>query len=204
MRVLIDQQPVDVHVQADQLLASVLELVRSRVAQQRRVVGRIVIDGQAIPVAELDLWLTRPCDEVGQVEVETACPRELARQTLGAVGSLLGDISKLGRGSADKLLAGQTGKAMEMLLGCLNLHKAVQEAVSQVVRLTGLNLKELRIGDQTAEQVTQELAGQLVAVKSALEAGDFVVLGDLLNYEFPKATGQWQAILAELDRALAP
>ncbi|MDD4889812.1 MAG: hypothetical protein PHU85_07755 [Phycisphaerae bacterium] len=202
MRVLVDQKSVEVTIPPGSLLSHLVEQVRAHVAGQRRVLENMIVDGQAAPADKLEQWLARPCDLIELVEFRTACPRAMALDTVAAVAALLEDSTQLYQGAAEKLTAGQTGKAMELLLGCLNFYKAAQEAVSQVVLLHKLDLERMTLGDQTVGQATRSLVGQLAEVKVALEARDFVLLADLLNYEFPKITSQWQAILSELGRVL--
>jgi hypothetical protein len=48
-----------------------------------------------------------------------------------------------------------------------------------------------------AEQITL-LSEQLGQLKGALEAGDLVLLGDILDYEFGPITESWQEMLEQL------
>jgi hypothetical protein len=146
--------------------------------------------------------LTQPGEQVGPVEFDSASPCDLAREAVRAVAALLGDAAQLQQDAAAKLSAGATGKAMELLLGCLNMFKTAQEAISQAVQLTRIDLNQLAVEDRQAGELIAELAGQLATTRTALESRDFAMLGDLLSYEFPAATLRWQAILAALDEAM--
>ncbi len=203
MHVLIDGQSVDVEVSGQLPLGGLVERVRAKVATDRRVLANMSIGGSAIEVDELEQWLARPCGQVAEVRFETACPRALARGTVGGVRALFADSTVLQQEAAGRLAAGQTVKAMEALTGCLGLYKAAQEAVSQAVRLNRLDLDRLRVGGRSMGQTIGELTARLGEVKSALEDRDLVLLGDLLTYEFPHISEQWMAILAELDKRLA-
>jgi hypothetical protein len=203
MQVLIDRHPVDIPLAEGEPLGRLVEQVRALAAESRRVLANIAVGGTSVPVEQLDDWLARPCDQAGPVEFETACPRGLARQTIGEVSRLFAENAQLQQGAAEKLAAGATGKAMEQLAGCLGLYKAAQEAVSKAVQLNRLDLDQLKLGSGTMGQAIAALSGQLAEVKAALESHDLVLLADLVNYEFPKIAEQWLAILAELDRQLA-
>lgn len=202
MQVMVDHKPLDVTIAPGAVLGQLVEQIRTHVAERKRVVENMIVDGEAAPAGQLEQWLARPCDPIGRVEFQTACPRAMARDALAAVGTLIGDSTQLHQGAAEKLSAGQAGKAMEMLLGCLNFYKTAQEAVSQVIQLHRLNLESMKIGEQSAAEAVAGLMRQLSEVKGALEARDFVLLADQLNYEFPRITERWQAILGELSRTL--
>ncbi len=203
MQVLMDQQPVEMEIPQGLPLAGLVERVRALAAGRQRVLANMAVEGQPIQVESLEQWLARPCDQLGRVEFVTACPRQLAHQTIQEASALFGEIGQWQQGAAEKLSAGQTGKAMEQLLACLVRFKAAQEAVSDAVQLNRLDLDGLMVAGRPMAQVIGELSARLAEIRAALKSSDLALLGDLLNYEFPKITGQWQAILGELGRRLA-
>lgn len=203
MQILIDDQPVDIPVQPNLTFGAIVDSVNAVLVERRRVMQNILVDGQPVSSEQIEQLQGQPAVQFEQIAFKTACPRRLARETLSAVASMLGDTASLQRGAVDKLAAGQTAKAMEMLLGCLNHFRLAQEAIRQAVQLNRVDLDRVRIGPQSAGEVIKSLAVQLAEVRTALEKRDFAMLADLLNYEFPHATEQWLAIVAELDRLLA-
>ena len=203
MRVLIDRKPVDVDIEPARPMGEIIDRVRAYLADRQRVIARVYVAGEPVPPSQLEQMLAQPGEQAGAVEFESASPRDLAREAVRAVAALLDDAAQLQQDAAAKLSAGATGKAMEMLLGCLNMFKTAQEAISQAVQLTRIDLGELVVEDRKAGELIAELANQLMTTRTALESRDFAMLGDLLNYEFPTATQRWQAILAALDEAMA-
>ena len=53
------------------------------------------------------------------------------------------------------------------------------------------------------ERIAQ-LTEQLSQVKSALEAGDYILLGDILDYEFPDLTDVWHDMFIQLADLAEP
>ena len=202
MRVLIDRVAVEVDIEPARPVGEIIDRVRAYLADRQRIIARIYVAGAPVPPDQLEQMLTRPGEQVGPVEFDSASPRDLAREAVRAVAALLGDAAQLQQDAAAKLSAGATGKAMELLLGCLNMFKTAQEAISQAVQLTRIDLNQLAVEDRQAGELIAELAGQLATTRTALESRDFAMLGDLLSYEFPAATLRWQAILAALDEAM--
>jgi hypothetical protein len=202
MRVLLDNDPVAIETAPEQPLRAVIDSVQAIITQRRRVVQEVLVDGQTVPADQVEQWLARPAGQVAVVEFKTACPRRLARDTLAAVAAMLADTSRLQQGAADKLAAGQTGKALELLLGCLNHFRLAEGAVRQAVQVAKLDLEQVKVGQKPVGAVIQDLAGQLTQVKVALETRDYAMLGDLLNYELPKVADAWKSIVVELERQL--
>ena len=49
-----------------------------------------------------------------------------------------------------------------------------------------------------------QLTEQLEQIRGALEAGDLVLLGDILDYEFGDLTRQWEDMLKQLAAQFSP
>ncbi|MCG3179626.1 MAG: hypothetical protein BIFFINMI_01966 [Phycisphaerae bacterium] len=203
MRVTLDDKPLDMDIGISQPLREVIDRVRKVAAVRKRILAAISVRGHELGADELDEWSARPCDQVEQVAFTTACPRRLARDAIAQVAALFEECSLMQQAVAEQLTAGQLGKAMERLAGCLGLFKAAQEAVSQAVELNRLDLRAIQLKGKSLEQAIRDLTGKLAEVKAALEANDLVLLRDLLTYEFPEVSCQWRDILGVLDEHLA-
>jgi hypothetical protein len=203
MQVTVDEQKVDVPVEPTQPLGDLVEQVRQRVCGQGRIVAGISVDDQTLPPGELDEWLARPCEQLGEVKITSACPRTLAREAVREVGGLLGQCDQLGGNAVKELDAGHSARAMEHLAGCLGLFKSAQEAVSKAIKLNRMNLADLEVDGRSVAEVIASLGEKLGELRAAIEADDMVLLRDQLNYELPEVSSQWRSILALIDQRLA-
>ena len=100
-----------------------------------------------------------------------------------------------------------------MLPGYLQTWDAVQQNLSSAARLMDVEIDSLVVFDNSNPSSPQErsvsehiglLAEQLGQVKSALEAGDLVLLGDILDYEFSDLTDTWHNMLLQLAAQFNP
>jgi len=82
----------------------------------------------------------------------------------------------------------------------------LQQSLGAVERLLEIDLDTVelysRVGEEGEPSLLTDhilrLSGQLAEMKAALEGGDLVMLGDILDYEFSDLTETWGAILGEL------
>jgi len=192
MSVTVDHERLDVKGLGLRTVGQVL----SHLQRDHRLVVNLLIDGE-----EPDL--DRLC-EVKQIPlsahtvyIETAEPREMALEVLAAVEVQLGEADRLKREAVEMLQRdGGATKAMERLSGCFTTWNHAQEAVAKTAQLLRLDLEEVRVGEASLSEVMDEFGGQLRQVRDALEARDFVTLGDILSYEMTQTTSQLRAAVS--------
>ncbi len=108
---------------------------------------------------------------------------------------------------------GQAQEAMEALGDYLQVWNAVQATLASACRLMNIKPEDLELFESSVVQNPQlksfssyldELTNQLTEVKNALEAGDLVMLGDILDYEFGDLTEVWQHLLLQIAEQFDP
>ena len=191
MSVMVDHERLEVEALGLQTVGQVL----SHLQKDNRLVVNLLIDGRE---PDLDhLPQVRQSSVTGHtLFIETAEPREMALEVIAEVESQLREADRL-KGEAVELLqkSGGAVKAMEKLSGCFSTWHNAQESVVKVGRLLRLDLDALRVGDRSLSQLIGGFSGQLRQIRQALEARDFVTLGDVLSYEMTETSTQWQAAL---------
>ena len=94
---------------------------------------------------------------------------------------------------------------MDLLPGYLQIWDAAQQTLGSVSRMMEIDLPDMELPDPAQHEATicamekiDLLTEQLTQIKSALEAQDLVLLGDILEYEFGPLTDDWQNMLNSL------
>jgi hypothetical protein len=191
MSVTVDHEQLDV----EQLGLRTVGQVLSHLQGDNRLVVNLLIDGQ-----EPDL--DRLCDvrripvDAHTLFIETADPRDMAMEVLAETESQLADADRL-KGEAVDLLqrVGAANKAMEKLSGCFRTWHNAHESVVKTAQLLRIDLGQVRVDDATLAEFLSDFTGQLRQIKLALEARDFVTLGDVLSYDMADAGARWGAAL---------
>lgn len=197
MPVVVDSQTID----TEPLGLSTVGDVIQHLQRDDRLVVHILVDG-----AEPDL------DRIGQLRaspinghtlfIETADPRQMARQLLAELSEQVERTRDDQRSSADLLQQGLAGKALERLAGCFRIWSNAEDAVSKVARLLRLDLAQVKVGDQSLMQSLQTIGEDLRQIRQALQDRDFVLLSDVLLYESSQTADRWAALLRALDSTI--
>lgn len=169
--------------------------------RDRLVVG-LRFDGQAVASGELDSLRAAPLTAPGRLELEIESARALAARILGQVAGLL-DQSRCHHEAVARLLAaGKSGKAMELLTACFTVWNAAEDSLQKASRLVALDLNRAEPGEPAPAERIAQLGQCLRQLKQHLQARDFVAVADLVEYELPELTSQWQAMLTSLQHEI--
>ena len=191
MSVVVDHETLEV----EQLGLRTVGQVLSHLQKDNRLVVNLLIDGREPDLDRLPAVRQSPING-HTLFIETAEPREMALEVIAEVESQLREADRL-KGEAVELLqkSGAGARAMEKLSGCFSTWHNAQESVVKVARLLRIDLDTVSVGDQSISDLMDAFACQLRQVKQALEARDFVTLGDVLAYEMTETTTEWRGAL---------
>jgi hypothetical protein len=197
MSVTIDDHPLA----AEQLGLTTVGQVLSHVARANRLVVNVLIDGEEPDLGQMPTVRAVPL--VGRtVYVETADPREMAREVLDGVASHLSEADAYRTEAAEALTAGQHPRAMQKLNACFGIWQHAHQSVVKTAQLLRVDLTQTYAGGQTIAEMLVGFAEQLRQIKGALEGRDFVSLADTLAYEMTETTERWTAAIDALRAAM--
>lgn len=190
MRVTLDGRQIAANVGS---VAEAVEKVRVLTQTSGRVVTEVLRDGAVFdPFVEEGeatagggkeiTFTTQPIAEV------VACAYKDAEETLAELAALQGQ-------TADKLLSGVSAEAAGMLDGVLAHWDQIQQCVATGCALMGGAASE---DEQCVENAVKNLLAKLSALKSAVQASDWVTVSDLLGYDFGPLTEEWRGLLHTL------
>jgi hypothetical protein len=198
MTVTVDDQPLP----AERLgLKTVGQVLAHLQRDGNRLVVHVLIDGEEPDLDRLAQIKQAPLAG-HSLYIETANPREMALDVLAEVEKQLDEADRLKTEAADLLQRNQTTKALERLSGCFTTWQHAQESVLKTAQLLRIDLATIRVGERALHDVLVEFTGQLRTIREALEARDYVSLGDVLLYEMTGTCEQWRAALIAMRAAI--
>jgi hypothetical protein len=191
--VVIDDQPFS----AIDLGLSTVGAVLNHVKRQNRIVTTMLFDGEEPDLSHLADF--RKETLAGHtLYVETCPPSELARDIFDAVDEQLRNTDALRLEAVKQLHDNLPNKAMEKLAGCFSAWQSAQQSVGQVASLMHIDLARVRVGDESLADVLVRFATQLRDIRTALENRDYVLLGDVIEFDAAATTAQWIAAIGQL------
>jgi len=190
MSVTVDLEPLA----AEELGLQTVGAVLSHLQRENRLVVNLLIDGQQPDLSAMSQL--RQSSVLGRtLFIETANPRQMAREVLDEVEQQLQQADQFKSEAADLLQQNQVAKAMEKLGVCFTTWQAAQESVLKTGQLLRIDLERLRVGGQSLVEILSEFSGQLRQIKDTLMDRDFVLLSDILLYETAQASKRWEEVL---------
>ena len=190
MSVMVDQERLEV----ERLGLRTIGQVLSHLQRDNRLVVNLLIDGHEPDFDCLPQVRQSPVEK-HTLFIETAEPCEMALEVLAEVEAQLEEADRLKGEAIDLLQRGLSVRAMERLSGCFTTWHNAQESVEKVARLLRIDLDDVRVADGSLADLVSEFSGHLRQIKLALEARDFVTLGDVLQYEMTETSALWRAAL---------
>lgn len=203
MIVTLDGRRVPLPPSPGSTLRALIDQVRADLPPDRLVVG-VARNGQPLVDRELEEWLTRPLSAADRVDLATAGRHELAAEVLREVAGRIEAAGQQQESLAGRLNRGRTAEAVGEFSEFVTGFQACQQVVVQCSELLGCDLTAGSFDGRPVGAHLEELAVRLREVRDALEAGDFVLLADLLHYELPPLCRTWARLLEGLADSIAP
>lgn len=177
---------------------SALDRIIAEAAEHVKPSGRIIVevrlDGRTL--SDADLTEAQPRDaDADEVQLITADPYELARQTLLEVRDRLDDAREAQQRAAEKLQADNAAEAMDDIRVAMEVWQQAQDSALKSAQLLDLPLDSLQADGKSVSQIITLLAGRLAQLRDQLNARDWFGLADTLGYELDAAATQWAAMI---------
>jgi hypothetical protein len=203
VKVLIDDQVYEPQVDPSQPLADLVQEVRERRSDAGRIIVGIRCDGRDITGNTFEQDMARSLRSYQEVNLHTGHPRHLVEDAMAQAEQMLEDADRDRGQVVESLTAGKTSEGIETLGGCMQAWHQVHQGIVNALALLNIKPEELSVGGRRLPEALQGLRGQLTQLKEALEARDYVLLADTLQYEFDAVRESWSAVV-EAVRARIP
>ena len=207
MKVLLNDRELNLSFGADASLGEVLADVQDNDIMDNQVLAGIWIDGEELTSESLSVLGGRCVREFGEARIEAPTREEMALHgictLIDSLNASIGVRDKL----VDDICQGRAGQAIGGLSDYLSVWVGLQQTLGGVARLLEMELGELAsLGaglDSPLEEQVANLGEHLSELKGALEAGDLVLIGDVLEYEFGDLTRGWVETLEIIGKGLS-
>jgi len=183
--------------------AALLDVQQNHLTEDQ-VISAIFVDGSPLTAKLLSQWKDRPASDFAEARIEAPCRSVLACQGLRILAQGLAESQQDRSRIVELFCQGRPAQGMQLLTGYLNLWNSTQATLASAARLLAVDLEDLPTTADptdplgTVGQYIARLAEQLQQLKNALEAQDYVLTGDILEYEFAPLTDEWQSVLTAL------
>jgi len=203
MEAFLDGEPRAYSLAESERLDTLLAEINRDMAEQGRAVVSIHCNGQEVDADELVAALARPLSGFQRVELTSMPAGEVAQAVLAQAAALVQETEQDHSGIVELLNEGNTVRGMELLGGSFRVWQQAHEAVLQAVRLAHIPLDQIQVQGAPSAEIIQGLKGKLEQVKEALEARDYVMLADILQYEMGETVQSWKALIDQLSAQLS-
>ena len=161
-------------------------------------------DGEPVTQERLDQILTQPLSDYAKLELQTQPLRALVTATLTQAIALFEEAGDARIRAADLLAESKTENAMQHLQKFFNIWRQVQQSTLVCAQALGVDLDTLQVNGLGLVEIFEPLKTRLNELKESMANHDFVLVGDLLRYEFEEPFENWNALLNQLrDQAEA-
>ncbi|UCG33328.1 MAG: hypothetical protein JSU68_01610 [Phycisphaerales bacterium] len=198
MDAFLDNEPWDHCLTDGDKLEALLALVNRDAADKGRTVIAIYCDGQEVNAEQLTEALAKPLSKFQRVELSSLPASEVAAAVLNQAAALVQETERNQCDIVELLNEGNTVRGMELLAGSFRLWQQAHEAVLQAVRLGRVDLDDVQVEGTPSVDIISGLRDRLAQIKESLEARDYVMLADILQYEIGDTVQRWKSLIAEL------
>ncbi len=195
MNVYIDDVEANISTNAEQVLDDVLQAAREQVNEAGRMIVGLICDGINVADEELAETLQKPQSDFQRVDLQSADPVELVREALAQAEQLLDETARSAKGIVEQLTCGNTAEAMPILSSCCQAWLEIHGGVANAMNALRIDPNTMDVGGKPIVEVLGEPIRVLNDIKEAVTARDFVLLSDILSYEFEETAEAWRSII---------
>lgn len=200
MEVFIDNKQIEHDFADDTSVEDAVRHVQDEVCSSDRMVIQLRCDGCDVESNAMTELMGKPISNIDRLDILTGTKGELVRDAMTEAAQSLENTSQECERVAAMLNEGKTDPAIKVLGECLSVWQQIHEAVAKSIEMLSLDLDTVMIQDESLATVVGKPKHVLIQVKEALEKRDYVLLADVLQYEFHDVTERWQSVVAELQK----
>jgi len=198
VEVLLDGKEVSKSIAQDSTLKDALHYMQSNLCPRDHLVIKVRCNGEDIPGEKMEASLSKPISTLEKVEVVTSTREHLITDAMTQASISLEDTESACKKIAEQLTEGKNTEAIESLGECLRIWQHIHEAVGKSLMMLDVDPATMMIQDESIDVVIAKPTEVLMQIKQALMAQDYVLLSDILEYEFTSVTDQWHSIIARI------
>lgn len=199
MQILVDDQPYVSSGKAGQTVAELAnEVCQNDTEPGNRLVVGIRCNGEQVGNEQLEGVLASPAEQYDSIELLTQPVASMVKATLSQAIEIFEQSAENRRNAADLMTEGRQAEAMGHLQNFLEVWRQVQDSMLMCAQALQVDLESLKVNDLSLTEILEMIKKQLNDLKGAMETSDYVVVGDILRYEFEEPTEYWLEFLGLL------
>ena len=176
------------------------EICGQPIDDDAQMIVSILCDGQLVEPDQLDQVLASPIEQFGRLELQTVTIRGQVAATLQEAIAVLGNGHSICEHVADALSQGRHDDAMAEMQKLLELFRQAQQTTLLSCQLLGTQPSDLLSGPHSFDDLLEKIRQNLTDLKAGMESQDFVLVADLLRYEFTEPIEHWASFLKQLSQ----
>ena len=188
MSVTVDHQPLAAETLGLKTVGQVLSHLKK---DRNRLIVHVLIDGKEPDLRRIRAVKKFPLG-AHTVFIETADPKQMARQVLDEVEAQLTEADRLKTETRRLLTSNQYAPAMEKLGGCFKTWQAAQDSLLKTAQLLRVDPESIKVHGRALTELLADFTQHVRQIRTALEGRDFAMLGDLLADKMSRVVQQWR------------
>jgi len=196
--IFVNDSPVEDLDTAGQTLEQVLRCVQEQRCEPGRVIVGLRCDGLELHGEEMRDRLARSAASLNRLEVFTGSPFRLVVDAMTQCATALGESDAERRRAADLLTEGAIAEGVGVLSELIRVYQQIHTAVGQSLEMLALDARTVVVNGRSLHDSFEDPKALLLRVRQALLSRDYVMLADIMQYEFDELIGQWQVAVADL------
>jgi len=179
-------------------LGALIDKAKADLAGSGSILFGVRCNGQDVPPQRLEEIMACNVTDFQQVELISGQPTVVVLDALNDTRRALAEtFAKVQQSSVD-LAKGNLAKGMGAFVQCVGIWRQVHEAILQSAQLLDIDIERLVLQGRRIVDWLDDLKAKLQQIKEAVEAGDQVLLGDILRYELDQTLQDWENMLNAL------
>jgi hypothetical protein len=208
MQLYVDDRRTETESAGTARLSQLLDEIKRRSGSVGRTIVAIACDGIDITGETFASTLAKPVADFQRIDMHTAEPQVLVAQALATAEELLNASHQATQEAVELLAQGKSSAALPRLAECCQAWLKIHEGITNAIAMLNIDPAGLEAGGRKLPALMTEPLDRLRQLRDALTAGDHVLLGDMLTYEFPGAISAWRtlirAVAAHVQAPVAP
>ncbi len=195
MDVFVDDQKVEFACEPSETLEQVIQRLQAQSCPSGSVIVGVRCDGVHLAEDELSKAMGRPATDYGCLEVVSSRPTTLVAEALNVASEMLTDADRGREQIAELFSEGKTDEGIAALADCLTVWQQVHDAVRKSIHMLGVDPHAIQVQGQPLQAALSVPMERLAMVRDALKDRDYVLLADVLQYEFEDVILKWQSLI---------
>jgi len=195
MEIFLDNQPVEMGSPLPDSVDGLVARFRSELAAQNRMIVTIRCNQQDVPDNRINEVLQHKPEQYARLDFITENITRLAMGALEAAKELLAESRNPQAQLITHLANDQIEPALEQMAACVTAWAQAHFSVVQIVQLLNLDINDLTYHNMKVVDILNQVAKQLEQLKQCLEAKDYILLNDVIQYEIAPSFDRWEGLI---------